>query len=167
MLKTPIRNFHHSSKPKIRTKRTWMFFALSKSRQRFRIPSIGVSKISDHIQIKIKMPNPNHEPSASSKAPNEDKKDVLCNFEIKRERQSSEYLSIKDKWSYLTLTVTTLSSFLQNVFLPSSSLECPIWMKICLNGHNYIRIGLRFFKNQKQIWIDVFGGFSGFGLKFP
>ena len=32
---------------------------------------MGVSKTSDHIQIKIKMPNPSQEPPASSKAPNE------------------------------------------------------------------------------------------------
>ena len=37
---------------------------------------IGISKTSDHIQIKIKMPNPSQEPPASSKAPNEDIKDM-------------------------------------------------------------------------------------------
>ena len=31
-----------------------------------------VSKTSDHIQIKIKMPNPSQEPPVSSKAPNDD-----------------------------------------------------------------------------------------------
>ena len=46
---------------------------------------MGVSKISEHIQIRIKMPNPSQEPSASSKTPNEDLKDmnVLCTFKIK------------------------------------------------------------------------------------
>ena len=41
---------------------------------------MGVSKMSNYIQIKIKMPNPSQEPSAFSKAPNEDIKDidVLC-----------------------------------------------------------------------------------------
>ena len=38
---------------------------------------MGVSKTSDHIQINIKMPNPSQEPSASSKAPNEDLKDMV------------------------------------------------------------------------------------------
>ena len=33
---------------------------------------MGISKTSDHIQIKIMMPNPTQEPPASSKAPNED-----------------------------------------------------------------------------------------------
>ena len=43
---------------------------------------MGVSKTNDHIQIKIKMPNPSQEPQVSSKAPNEDLKDmdVLCTF---------------------------------------------------------------------------------------
>ena len=46
---------------------------------------MGVSKTSDHIQIKIKMPNPSQEAPASLKAPIEDLKDmdVLCTFKIK------------------------------------------------------------------------------------
>ena len=44
--------------------------------------NMGVSKTSDHIQIKINMPNSSQEPPASSKVPNEDVKDldVLCTF---------------------------------------------------------------------------------------
>ena len=40
---------------------------------------------TDPIQINIKMPNPSQEPPASSKAPNEDLKDVdvPCTFKIK------------------------------------------------------------------------------------
>ena len=34
------------------------------------IRNMGISKTNDHIQIKIKMPNPSQEPSASSNAPN-------------------------------------------------------------------------------------------------
>ena len=51
------------------------------------------SKTSEHIQIKIKMPNPSQEPPASSKAPNEALKDidVLCNFKIKIENQNLDY----------------------------------------------------------------------------
>ena len=47
----------------------------------------GVSQTSDHIQIKIKMPSSSQEPPVSSKAPNEDFKDmdVLCTFKIKIE----------------------------------------------------------------------------------
>ena len=54
-------------------------------------------KTNDHIQIKIKMPNPSQEPPASSKAPNEDLKDmdVLCNFKIKTETQNLDIMYIK------------------------------------------------------------------------
>ena len=51
-----------------------------------------VPKITDHIQIKIQMPNSSQEPAASTKAPKEDLKDLddLCTFKIKTERQNSE-----------------------------------------------------------------------------
>ena len=64
-----------------------MFFAPSKLRQRAKNQNMGISKTSDHIQIKIKMPNPSQEPPASCKAPNEDLKDidVLGTFKIKIE----------------------------------------------------------------------------------
>ena len=57
-------------------------------RERDTILIMGKSKTSDQIQIKIHMPHPNQEPPASSKASNEDLKDmdVLCTFEIKIER---------------------------------------------------------------------------------
>ena len=63
---------------------------------------MDVSKTSDHIQIKIKMPNPSQEHSASSKALNEDLKDinVLCTFKIKIESQNSDHGYIKDHWQY-------------------------------------------------------------------
>ena len=50
---------------------------------------MGISKTSDHNQINIKMPNSSQEPPATSKAPNEDLKDmdVLCTFKIKIESQ--------------------------------------------------------------------------------
>ena len=40
---------------------------------------------SDHVQVKIKMPNVGHESPASSKAPNQDFKDmdVLCTIKTK------------------------------------------------------------------------------------
>ena len=49
--------------------------------------------------MKIKMPNPSQEPPASSKAPNEDLKDidVLCTFNIKIESKNSDYGCIKDR----------------------------------------------------------------------
>merc|ERR1712081_46941 len=56
--------------------------------------NIGVPKTSDHIQINIRMPHPSQEPPASSKAPNEDLKDmdVLCTFKIKIESQNLKYM---------------------------------------------------------------------------
>ena len=59
----------------------------------------GLSKTSDHIQIKIKIPNPSQEPLASFKAPNQDWKefDVLWTFKIKIESQNLEQLFIKDQ----------------------------------------------------------------------
>ena len=60
---------------------------------------MGMSKTSDHIKIKIKMPNPNQDPPASSKAPKEDLKDmdVLCTFKIKIESQKLDHGYIKDQ----------------------------------------------------------------------
>ena len=39
--------------------------------------NMGETKFSDHIQTKIKIPNPSQEPPASSKAPNEYIKDLM------------------------------------------------------------------------------------------
>ena len=63
---------------------------------------MGVQKTSDHIQINIKTQNPSQEPPASSKAPNEDLKDmdVLCTFKIKIESQNSDHGYIKDQIPY-------------------------------------------------------------------
>ena len=63
---------------------------------------MGISKNSDPIQNKTKMPNPSKEPPASSKAPNEDLKDmdVLCTFKIKIESQNLDHGYIKDQWPY-------------------------------------------------------------------
>ena len=63
---------------------------------------MGISKTSDHIQIKIKMPNPSQEPPAPSKAPNEDLKDmdVLCTFKVKIDCQNLERVCTKDQWPY-------------------------------------------------------------------
>ena len=58
--------------------------------------------LNNHIQIKIKMPNPSQEPPASSKVPNEDLNDmdVLCTFKIEIESQNSDHGCIKDQWPY-------------------------------------------------------------------
>ena len=70
---------------------------------------MGVSKTSDNIQIKIKMPNPSQEAPASSKAPNENLKvmDVLCTFNSSQRAKiwimdvskPSAYIQIKIKTS--------------------------------------------------------------------
>ena len=59
---------------------------------------MGISKTSDHIQIKIKMPNPSQEPPASSKTKNEEFRDmdVLCIFKIRIEIQNLENECTKD-----------------------------------------------------------------------
>ena len=58
-----------------------------------------VSKASDHIQIKIKMPNPSQELPVFSKAPNVDFKDiyVFCTFKIKIEGKNVDPACIKDQ----------------------------------------------------------------------
>ena len=57
------------------------------------------SQCSDHIKILIKIPNKSKEPPASSKAPNQDFKDIdiICTFKIKIEGQNSEHGCNKDK----------------------------------------------------------------------
>ena len=79
-----------------------MFVAPSKSRQRAKIPIVGISRTSDHIQITMKMPNPSQEPAASSAAPNEDLKDmdVLCTFIIKIESKNTDHGYIRDQRPY-------------------------------------------------------------------
>ena len=63
---------------------------------------MGVSKTYDHMQFKIKIPNPSQKPPASSKALNEDLKDmgVLWTLNIKIESQNLVQESIKDQWPY-------------------------------------------------------------------
>ena len=60
---------------------------------------MGVPKTIDHIQIKIKMPNPSQEPTESSKAPNEDLKDRddFFTFKIKIDSQNLDHGYIKDQ----------------------------------------------------------------------
>ena len=54
--------------------------------------NMGIPKTSDHIQIKIKIPSPNKDPPASSKAPNQELEDryVLYIFKIKIASQNSK-----------------------------------------------------------------------------
>ena len=61
--------------------------------------NMGISKIHDHIQIMIKIPNPNQEPPASTKAPNQDLRDtdVLCTFKINIVSQNFDHRYIKTR----------------------------------------------------------------------
>ena len=54
---------------------------------------MGVPKTSEHIQIHIRMLNPSQEPPVSSKAPNQDLKnmDVLFTLKIEIESQNWDY----------------------------------------------------------------------------
>ena len=63
---------------------------------------MGVSKTNDHNQIKIKRPSLNQDLPASSKAPNEDLRDmdVLCTFKIKIEIQNLENKFPNNLWPY-------------------------------------------------------------------
>ena len=76
-----------------------MFLAPSKSRYRAKIMIMAISKTSDHIKIKIKMPNLSQEPPASSKAQNQDLEDmdVLCTLKMKIKSQKSGHRYIKDQ----------------------------------------------------------------------
>ena len=62
----------------------------------------GCTKTNDRIQIKIKMSHPSQGPPVSSKAQNEDLKDmdVLCTFKIKMEIQNLDHGYIKDQCPY-------------------------------------------------------------------
>ena len=63
---------------------------------------MGISKTSDHIQIKIKMPNPTQEPQAHTKAQNPDLKDidVLCHVKFNIKRHNSENKFINGQLAY-------------------------------------------------------------------
>ena len=60
---------------------------------------MGISSTSDHVQIKIKIPNPSQEPPVSSKPPNKDLKDidVPCNFKIKIEKKNWSMAVLKTR----------------------------------------------------------------------
>merc|ERR1711954_421268 len=95
-IKIKIKNSNHSQEPPASSKaqnedaNDMDVFCTFKIKIESQNSYHGYTKISDHIQIKIKMPNPSQEPLASSKVPNEDLKDmdVLYTFKIKIESQN-------------------------------------------------------------------------------
>ena len=58
---------------------------------RAKIQILGVSKISDHIEIKIKMPNPSQEPLPSFKAPNQDLKGHGCSLRLQDQDREGKF----------------------------------------------------------------------------
>ena len=80
-------------KPQMKTSRTWMFFAPSKSRKRAKNQTKDVSKTTEFFKIKKKLPEPSQELPASSKARDDDLKemDVLCTIKVKLVRQNSDF----------------------------------------------------------------------------
>ena len=109
---------------------------------------IGVSKTSDYIQIKIKMPNQNQEPSASSIAPNDDLKDmdVLCTFKIKIESQNLDNGYIKDQWPYLNKIKLPNSSQEPSASSKAPSLDLKDMYVLCN------------FKIKKDLFLDIVSG---------
>merc|ERR1711954_8917 len=94
--KTPVRNIQN---PKSGLKGHGCSLHLQ---NQDREPKFGIcvyQRPVDHIQINIRIPNPSQKPPASSKAPNEDLKDmdVLCTFKIKIESQNLDLGCIKDQ----------------------------------------------------------------------
>ena len=83
-----------------------------------KILNVGVSKTSDHIQIKIKVSNPSQEPPAPTKVPYQDLKDmdVLCTFKIKIEPKFG-------KWMYQRLVAISKSR--SRCKTKVRSLQCP------------------------------------------
>ena len=74
-------------------------FEPSKPGSSAEIRHMGLSKTSDHIQIKIKIPNASQEPPTSSEARNQALKElnVLYTFNITMESQNLEQGCIKDQ----------------------------------------------------------------------
>ena len=72
---------------------------------------MGEPKTSDHIEIKIKISKSTQEPPASSKATNQDLKDidVLCSFKIKIELKNSDHGCIIDQGPYPKIKMQNLS----------------------------------------------------------
>ena len=70
-----------------------MFFLPSKSSQGEKISIMGVSKTTDPIKVKIKIPLPREEPPVSIKTTIQDFKDmsVLCTFKIKIKSQNLDH----------------------------------------------------------------------------
>ena len=90
-----------------------------------------VSKKSDHIKVKITMSNTSQEPPESSKAPNEDLKDmdVLCTFKIKIESKN-----------LIMGTSRTNDHFQIKIKMPKSNEESPLCYKSPYQDSKYMDV---------------------------
>ena len=103
-----------------------------------------VSKIIDHIQVNIKMPNPSLEPPAPTKAQNQDLKDmdILFTFKIRIEGPNLENGWVKDQWPYTNQdkdvkpqSEATGSSEAQTQYLKDIDIgEFVFWKWVCLKS---------------------------------
>ena len=92
---------------------------------------MGLPKSSDHIQIKMKMPNPTQDPPESSKAPDEDLKDMMFFAPLKsRERAKIGIMGVP----------TTIDHIQIKNKMPNPSQETPVSFKVPnwdLRGHGW------------------------------
>ena len=127
-------------------------FEPSKPKWRAKNWHMGVSKTSDHIQIKIMMPNPSQEPPVSSKAPNKDLKDmnVLCTFKIKTESQSLECGCKKPvKISKLRSRWQTSPRNFHSPSVPQSRFKWHFY------GKSFVMVNLWFGRNLQKVSVPL------------
>ena len=99
-----------------------MFFAPSKSRYRAKILIMDISKTSDLIQIKIKMPHPSQDSPASSKAQNEDFKDIdfLCTLKPGK-RAKTQNMGVSNTSDHIQIRIKMTNPSQE----PSASFKAP------------------------------------------
>ena len=125
-----------------------------------KIQNMKVPVTSNPIQIKIKMPNPSQEPPASSKATNQDLKDmdILCTFKIKIESQNSDHGYVKAS-DHIQIKIKmikpiqepTVSSKAPNEYLKDMDILWTVKLKIeSQNSEHWCIEALQPYPNQDQ-----------------
>ena len=66
---------------------------------------MGVSKTSDHIQIKEKIPNPSQKPLVLSKAPNQDLMDMFFAPSKSKQKTKSQVMGVSETSDYLKMYI--------------------------------------------------------------
>ena len=93
-------------------------------------PSIYPSKVPDHLQVKIKMPNPSQEPPASSKAPNSSQDREPKSITLMYQRpKTSDHIKIKIKMLNLSQKPSASSKAL-NEDLKDMNALCTLKIKM-------------------------------------